>query len=102
MGHIGTDLRFEHPISFSYSSALALADGGLEDPSTTMSGLGGTIAEDLLDDGYMECTSCHDVHVPRKTVSGCNGCHRVPGREPSLSIRIPNEKSALCLTCHKK
>jgi hypothetical protein len=102
MGHIGTDLRFEHPISFSYTTALANADGKLEDPSTASSGLGGTIAEDLLENDRMECSTCHDVHVSRKTVSGCNGCHRVPGREPSLSIRIPNDNSALCLTCHKK
>ena len=102
MGHVGTDLTHEHPISFEYSTALAKADGGLEDPATAPSGLSGTIAEDLLQNGFMECSSCHDVHVARKTVDGCNGCHRVPGREPSLSIRVPNEKSALCLTCHKK
>ncbi|MEN8191398.1 MAG: cytochrome c3 family protein [Bacteroidota bacterium] len=102
MGNIGVDLTHEHPISFTYNTALAEADGELADPSSTPSGLGGTIAEDMLDNGQMQCSTCHDVHVERKTVDGCNGCHRVPGREPSLSIRIANENSALCLTCHKK
>ena len=100
---IGTDLRNDHPISFDYNSTLASADGELYDPSTTPSGLGGTIQQDLLDNGRMECSTCHDVHVARKTDEGCVGCHFVHGQiTKSLSIRIDNSGSALCLTCHKK
>jgi hypothetical protein len=51
-----------HPISFIYDTALAQEDGDLHDPATAASGLGGTIAEDLLKNGRVECTSCHDVH----------------------------------------
>jgi predicted CXXCH cytochrome family protein len=103
-GNVGTDLRNDHPISFEYNTALANDDGELYDPSSAMSGLGGTIADDLLDNGRMECSSCHDVHVARKTSEGCSGCHFVHGGmiTKSLSIRIDNAGSALCLTCHNK
>ncbi|VAX27987.1 Cytochrome c family protein [hydrothermal vent metagenome] len=97
-GYIGTDLSSHHPISFTYNSALAAADGQLADPSTEPSGLGGTIDDDLLSNGQMQCTSCHDVHISRNT-QGCSGCHF---GKPSLSIWKPNTNSALCLTCHKK
>ncbi len=97
-GYIGTDLSKHHPVSFAYNSALAAADGELEDPSTALSGLGGTIDQDLLRAGRMECSSCHDVHVSRND-QGCMGCHF---GKPSLSIWKSNANSALCLTCHKK
>lgn len=58
------DLASSHPVSFTYDDALAATDGGLKQPSTVTSGLGGTIEEDLLDEqGKMQCTSCHDVHT---------------------------------------
>jgi hypothetical protein len=59
---VGTDLSNDHPISFTYDDTLAGNDGGLYPPSTTNSGLGGTIAADMLFGGSMECGSCHDVH----------------------------------------
>lgn len=58
------DLARSHPISFTYDTALANADGALHDPVTVTSGLGGTIDEDLLDSQHkVQCTSCHDVHT---------------------------------------
>jgi predicted CXXCH cytochrome family protein len=83
---IGTDLSDDHPISFTYDSALATSDGGLADPATANSGLGGTIDADMLFAGNMECASCHDVHD--STI------------EPFL--RVSNAASAMCLTCHNK
>ena len=59
------DLSRTHPISFTYDSSLAarVSRNRLRDPSSTPSGLGGTIAKDLLDDqSKLQCTSCHDVH----------------------------------------
>jgi len=84
---IGTDLTNDHPVSFTYDATLASADGGLFDPTTTNSGLGGTINDDLLIAGQLQCASCHDVH---------NGSGL-----PEL-LRINNNGSALCLTCHDK
>jgi len=84
---LGTDLRGSHPISFTYDSALAASDPGLYDPATRSSGIGSTIHVDLLHDGKVECTSCHNVH----NESGAN----------YLLVKS-NAGSALCLTCHDK
>ncbi len=102
-GKIGTDLRNQHPISFTYNSTLAAADGELYDPETTMSGLGGTIQEDLLEGNKLQCTSCHDVHISRNT-QGCSGCHDMHGQIylETLSLWKSNTGSALCFTCHNK
>lgn len=61
-GVIGPAPGEHHPVSFVFDSALAAATGDLRDPATSPSGQGGTIATDLLTDGRVECTSCHDVH----------------------------------------
>lgn len=45
---LGTDLSNDHPVSFIYDTTLSNTDGGLKDPSSANSGLGGTIQEDLL------------------------------------------------------
>jgi hypothetical protein len=63
------DLAKSHPISFIYDTSLAnkVPNGGLRDPATALSNLGGTIAADLLDaNSKMQCTSCHDIHVTGK------------------------------------
>ncbi len=82
---LGTDLSNDHPVSFTYDHALSVADPGLFDPDAKVTALGGTITADLLFNGEMECTSCHDVH----NKAGL----------PSL-LRISNAGSQLCLTCH--
>ena len=86
-GITGNDLSRDHPISFDYTDALAAADGGLHAPSSSNSGLGGTIADDLLFNNRMECASCHDVHNKYSV--------------PHL-LKISNFNSELCLTCHNK
>ena len=85
--YVGTDLADDHPTSFDYNTALSVADPGLFDPSTTQSGLGGTIATTMLFAGKMQCASCHDVH------NGAGVDH--------LLLKS-NSASALCLTCHNK
>jgi predicted CXXCH cytochrome family protein len=86
-GVTGSDMTKDHPISFQYTDALATADGGLRAPSTTNSGLGGTIAQNMLYNNKMECASCHDVHNKYNI---------------SHLLRISNTNSQLCLTCHNK
>jgi len=84
-----------HPVSFTYDGGLAMRArrAGLRDPAMTPSGLGGTIARDLLDSsGKMQCSSCHDAHGP--------------GRGPKL-MRFPYDKttsqgSNMCRICHNK
>lgn len=87
-GAVINDLRTTHPISFTYDTALATADGGLHDPASKTTVLGGTIATDLLTNGKMHCTSCHDAHnnlgnyaMLKMSSGGADG---------------------LCLTCHDK
>lgn len=84
---VGTDLSDDHPVSFTYNTALATADGGLYDPATQTSGLGGTIRADLLFSDRLECASCHDPHN---------------GAGIAKLLRKSNAASALCLTCHNK
>ena len=83
---IGTDISDDHPVSFTYDAALAGADGELFDPTTEITDLGGTISNDLLLGGKMQCASCHDVH----------------GTGNASLLHIANTNSALCLTCHNK
>ncbi|PLX25252.1 MAG: cytochrome C [Ignavibacteria bacterium] len=101
---IGTNLQKHHPIGFTYNTSLAIADGELYDPALTSSGLGGTIAQDMLDNGKLGCVSCHDVHITRNTSNSCAGCHTVhaPMRTKTLSLWKSNDGSELCLTCHNK
>ncbi len=84
---LGTDLRNDHPISFTYDAALATTDGGVYNPTTQTSGLGSTINADMLFAGKMQCASCHDVHN---------------GSGIAFLLRKSNTGSALCLTCHNK
>lgn len=86
---IGTSLANDHPISMTYDAALATADGGLYNPTTTLSGISGagTITTDMTIGGKMQCSSCHDVH---------NG-YGLP-----YLMKKDNAASALCLTCHNK
>lgn len=86
-GASGDNLANEHPISFDYTTALSVLDGGLHDPATANTSLGGTIANDLLFANKMECASCHDVHNKYNV--------------PSL-LKMDNTNSELCLTCHDK
>jgi predicted CXXCH cytochrome family protein len=85
--NVGIDLSNDHPISFVYNTALATADGGLFDPATKVTALGGTINANLLSSGEMQCSSCHDVHN-KYNLGGL--------------LKISNAGSGLCITCHDK
>jgi predicted CXXCH cytochrome family protein len=86
--NLTTDLANDHPISFIYNSALALADGQLLDPVT----LTGPVK---LENNKLQCTSCHDPHknvytdflVASSQSSGlCLYCHQ-PNYWPTTSHR---------------
>ena len=89
---IGADeLSNDHPVSFVYDDALAVRDRELFLPSSSPSGLGGTLAQDLLFGNQLECSSCHDVH---------NGPAAAAVNDSLLVVT--QVQSQLCLTCHKK
>jgi predicted CXXCH cytochrome family protein len=79
---IGTDLSNDHPVSFTYDSALATADGGLTSPSSASLVVTGI----PLFSAKMECSTCHSVHDNAK----------------GKFLRASNTGSALCLKCHTK
>lgn len=104
--NLRTSIRKDHPVSFVYDSILANKNKYLYDPNKTPSGLGNTIAIDLLENNRMECTSCHDVHIFRNTQGDCTGCHIIEEGKilftKSLSLWQSNDRSSFCFICHKK
>jgi len=78
--NLGTDLSNDHPVNFTYDTALANADGELNDPATTPA------VAALLFGGTVQCASCHDPHDNTN--------------QPFLVMS--NTNSALCTTCHIK
>lgn len=88
---IDADLNRTHPISITYNTA----DPGLN-PLTTTMGTSGTI-EDVLDNGKVQCSSCHDVH-DQESVSGTHLLRVRQKGDPGTG----NGASDLCLTCHIK
>ena len=79
--NLTTNLRNDHPFSFVYSSALAMADGQLRVPSAILPPV-------TLEEGKVQCTSCHDPHrnifpdflvETNRTSELCNRCHQVAG-----------------------
>ena len=79
---VGIDLSNDHPVSFTYDSTLATADGGLVTPGSASLV---TVGIPLFG-GNLECASCHQVH------DNTNGNF----------LRVSNAGSALCLKCHTK
>lgn len=81
---------FNHPVAFEYSSKLALSKNYLNDPYTTDSGFGGTVAEDLLVDGKIECITCHNVYYERGETLKYG------------KLNKSNNGSDLCFMCHNR
>ena len=78
--NLSTDLRNDHPISFTYDAALAALNTKIKAPSA----LPTTIK---LENNQLQCTSCHDPHknlysdfLVASTQNGglCNACHQQP------------------------
>lgn len=72
-----TNLSNDHPVSITYETT----DLGLEAAPANVK---------LFNDGtsdFVECASCHDPHGPAT---------------PALFLRVANDGSALCISCHKK
>ena len=97
--NLGTDLSNDHPISFTYDTALAATDGGLFDPSVTDVTIGsgeftatGTIQDVMLQADQLQCAACHDVH--NDFVAG--------GLQGQPLLKISKASSAICLACHNK
>jgi predicted CXXCH cytochrome family protein len=75
---LGTDLRDDHPVSFTYDAALVSANGQLKSPATLPS------AVKLDANGQVQCTSCHDAH----------------NNQFGKFLVLNNTGAALCSSCH--
>ncbi len=80
--NLGSDLSNDHPVNFTYNTALADEDKELNDPATDAA------VAALLSSGQVQCSSCHNPHDDTQ-----------PG---GPFMRLDNTDSALCTTCHIK
>jgi predicted CXXCH cytochrome family protein len=76
--NLSTNLRNDHPISFLYTTSLAIADGQLRLPENITPPVG-------LKSEKVQCTSCHDPHknmisdflvMTSENSNLCNSCHQ--------------------------
>ena len=104
---LGVDLTNDHPISFTYNSALAIADGELRNPAVEAH-IGDRQPNFKpsvpLEGDKLECISCHDPHIRDS--------------DPSLNIKFlrlnrfqvaapaggafSENGDIVCLACHDK
>jgi predicted CXXCH cytochrome family protein len=82
-------LKNHHPIGFDYD-AVAAIDDEINDSSTSLLGANvwGLTISDLLWNGKMECSSCHDVHNTKN--------------EGQRFTWVEDTRSNLCFSCHNK
>ena len=112
--NLGTDLSNDHPISFTYDTTVATADGELRFPPYTSGTTlvtsnrlpGGAKPLLPLDDNKVQCASCHDPHIresnPLETTSikflRLNRFQKVPPSGTSFT----QTDDIICLACHDK
>lgn len=96
--NLGATLNDDHPIGFTYDTALANLNGSLFDPVATSVTIGagstsktGTIASTMLFNGKLECSSCHDVH--NTFTVGASG---------TGMVKMDSAGSKICMACHNK
>ncbi|MBF0283570.1 MAG: hypothetical protein HQL51_03830 [Magnetococcales bacterium] len=114
---LGVDLSNDHPISFTYNSTVAQADGELREPPYTSGAdlivgnrTAGVSPKPVLplDNSQLQCSTCHDPHIrdPQEEISSNVSIkflrlNRFQKTEPSGSSFSPNN-DILCLACHDK
>jgi predicted CXXCH cytochrome family protein len=118
---IGTDLRDDHPISFSYAQSLSRPQGELAFPHTW------DPAIKLDANGLLQCTTCHDPHdntwqkflvMDNTAAALCRECHRIDefentahalstntwrggGTNPWAHTENTDVATNSCLNCHR-
>ena len=104
---LGVDLTNDHPISFTFDSALALQDGELRNPLAVphiATRTPGTKPLVPLEDGRLECTSCHDPHIrdedPSKSIKFLR-LNRFQVISP-FGGTFNESNDIVCLACHDK
>lgn len=113
---IGTDLTNDHPISFTYDTALAAADGELRDPADTNNEIDnrtrGVKPLVPLENNKVQCISCHNPHIRETddTAGNINNntvsakflrLNRFQAANPTGGAFDKNN-DLVCLACHDK
>jgi len=113
--NIGIDLTNDHPISFTYDSALATTDGELRDPLVETF-IGGRneiprpslpLEQDPASPGQftqMQCGTCHDPHLRDESLVVSSKFLRLNRFQSGVPIvGLFNEvNDIMCLSCHNK
>ncbi|MCK5359691.1 MAG: hypothetical protein KAJ95_03650, partial [Gammaproteobacteria bacterium] len=114
--HLGTDLGNDHPISLTYDTTLANADGEMRYPSAESHLVvrqgGNTQITDIPLEydattgtgGKVQCNSCHDPHIrstdPAENIKFLR-LNRLQKAEPTGSL-FSTDNDIICLACHDK
>ena len=105
---LGTDLTNDHPISFTFDTALAQRDGELRDPANEPN-IGnrssGNAPHVPLDNDQVQCNSCHDPHIrdvsdPARNIKFLR-LNRFQKVSPT-STAFNEANDIICLACHDK
>ncbi|OUS27996.1 hypothetical protein A9Q98_08590 [Thalassotalea sp. 42_200_T64] len=113
---LGVNLSNDHPISFTFNTDLANADGELRDPATatyTENAQTKTLIGDRLpgdhpliptENGQVQCTSCHDPHIwdPTDTNRKFLRANRLQKNTPATGGNFNPDNDQICIACHDK
>ena len=104
---LGVDLTNDHPISFTYDAALALADNELRNPliESHIGNRGGGIYPIVpLENQQVQCTSCHDPHIRDSNQSKPIKFLRLNRFQegPPTGGAFREADDIICLACHDK
>jgi predicted CXXCH cytochrome family protein len=87
LGSAADALKNDHPVNFTYNTALATADGSLVNPVDAVgSGLSSGVK---LYSSKVQCASCHDPHTSADPTE-------------KAFLRVSMTGSSLCFACHNK
>ncbi|GKT12718.1 MAG: multiheme protein [Thiomicrorhabdus sp.] len=101
--NLGTNLTNDHPISFTFDSALATADSELRDPNAEahlgnrVPGVSNPIVP--LENGKVQCISCHDPHIPKEKFLRLN---RTQNTSNPTAGTFTESQDIVCIACHEK
>lgn len=101
--NLGTNLTNDHPISFTYNSALAGLDGELYDPATAAHianrAPGVPKAHIPLENDQVQCISCHDPHTTNDKFLRLNKTQQITH---PVDANFDSTQDIVCLACHNK